>query len=526
MSLFKKEEKCGTLTDPRDDNVYKTVMIGKQVWMAENFNLDVLKGSWIYNSIPQNAETYGRLYTPLMAKRVRPAGWHLPDDYEWEELIRYLGGHKLAGGKLKEAGTTHWKPPNKGATDEVGFCALPGGTIEGGHNRGLNEWTSFWSSSNPTSGATGANAWTLYSSEKEILKEIKRMGIRLIGPNCMGVYSPASGISFGYEFPKESGPLGMFFQSGGAATEFVRYANLRGIRFSKVISYGNALDLNESDFLEYFTHDTETKVIASYMEGTKDGQRFVDTLHKATSVKPVVILKAGRGTAGSRAAASHTAAMAGSSKMWESALLQAGAIQARTMDELLDLVVSFCFTKPILGNSVGIVGGGGGRSVLSADIWEEAGFYLKPLPSAIREEIKKTTQETWWNWVENPVDVSIMPDQYLRGNLLRSRAKNPEYDLIIVNVTVESPRGKEQLIASIKEEADDIIQVKEEGKKPVAAVLNTGPLGIEDFENWRWRLIAEQKSRLIAAQVPVFSSVGQAAETLSRVAQYYQKRKS
>ncbi|MDY6843103.1 MAG: CoA-binding protein [Thermodesulfobacteriota bacterium] len=362
--------------------------------------------------------------------------------------------------------------------------------------------------------------------EKEILKEIRRMGIRLIGPNCMGVYSPASGISFGYEFPKESGPLGMFFQSGGAATEFVRYANLRGIRFSKVISYGNALDLNESDFLEYFTHDTETKVIASYMEGTKDGQRFVDTLHKATSVKPVVILKAGRGTAGSRAAASHTAAMAGSSKMWESALLQAGAIQARTMDELLDLVVSFCFTKPILGNSVGIVGGGGGRSVLSADIWEEAGFYLKPLPSAIREEIKKTTQETWWNWVENPVDVSIMPDQHLRGNLLRSMAKNPEYDLIIVNVTVESPRGKEQLIASIKEEADDIIQVKEEGKKPVAAVLNTGPLGIEDFENWRWRLIAEQKSRLIAAQVPVFSSVGQAAETLSRVAQYYQKRKS
>ncbi|UCD85254.1 MAG: CoA-binding protein, partial [Deltaproteobacteria bacterium] len=207
--------------------------------------------------------------------------------------------------------------------------------------------------------------------EEKILREARKLGIRLIGPNCMGIYCPKEGLSFGYDFPAEPGSVGVVFQSGGAATEFVRYASLRGVRFSKVISYGNALDLTETDFLQYLSKDPETEVIVSYIEGVKDGKRFLSALREAASAKPVIVLKAGRGVAGTRAVASHTASLAGSLRIWEGVMNQAGAVQANTLEEGIDLAVSFCFLPPFSGRRVGIVGGGGGKSVLSADEWEK-----------------------------------------------------------------------------------------------------------------------------------------------------------
>ena len=189
--------------------------------------------------------------------------------------------------------------------------------------------------------------------EREILRQAKKLGLRLIGPNCMGIYYPKEGISFGYDFPTEPGPLGMFFQSGGASTEFIHYASLRGIRFSKVISYGNALDLDETDFLQYLSQDAETKVIASYMEGVKDGKRFLQALRQVSSTKPVIVLKSGRGIAGTRAVASHTASLAGSFQIWEMAIRQAGAVLVHTLEEMIDVAMSFCWLPPVLGQGLG-----------------------------------------------------------------------------------------------------------------------------------------------------------------------------
>lgn len=354
--------------------------------------------------------------------------------------------------------------------------------------------------------------------EKEILREAKRLGIRLIGPNCMGIYCPKEGLSFGYDFPTEPGSVGAFFQSGGASTEFVRYASLRGIRFSKVISYGNALDLDETDFLQYLFKDQETKVIASYIEGVKDGRRFLSALREAASSKPVIVLKAGRGSAGTKAVASHTASLGGSRKTWETAIRQAGAIQVRTLEEMVDLVVSFCFLPPILGTRVGIVGGGGGKSVLSADEWEEAGFDVAPLSPEIREEIRRRVPEIWWDWIGNPVDVSIMPDSAwitgLTGDIMRMMASGSYFDLLITNLTVDAPFGGAELTALISKEVEDVIELKKTGEKPLAVVLNTGSLGIEDFEDWRWKFLAEQNSRLISSQIPVYPTTSQAARAI------------
>lgn len=366
--------------------------------------------------------------------------------------------------------------------------------------------------------------------EIEVLRRARGLGIRLIGPNCMGIYYPKEGIAFAYDFPTEPGSVGMFLQSGGAATEFIQYASLRGIRFSKVISYGNALDLNEADFLEYLSQDHETGIIASYIEGVKDGRRFLRGLRRAALLKPVIILKAGRGSAGARQAASHTAALAGSLKTWETAIRQAGAIQARTLEEMMDLVVSFYFLPPILGTRVGILGGGGGRSVLSADEWEEAGFSVVPLPPEIEEEIKKTLPELWWGWIRNPVDVSIFPEEALTtnlgGNILRMMAQSPHFDLLIANITMGGPFSGTEFADMLKRQVAEILDIKRSGTKPVAVILNTGALGPEDFDDPRWRSLAEQKANLIAAKVPVYSTADQAANAIMRRVNYFQRKEA
>jgi len=118
----------GTFSDSRDGQTYKWVKIGNQVWMAENLSYDAGDGCWFYDDDKSDYKKYGRLYDWETAQKACPPGWHVPSDAEWTELIDYLGGTIVAGGKMKEAGTTHWDSPNTGATNESGFSALPGGS--------------------------------------------------------------------------------------------------------------------------------------------------------------------------------------------------------------------------------------------------------------------------------------------------------------------------------------------------------------------------------------------------------------
>jgi uncharacterized protein (TIGR02145 family) len=130
--------------DPRDGKVYKTVQIGNQLWMAENLNYDAGLGSWIYDNDPSNANTYGRLYSYKISKKVCPTEWHLPNYTEMASLIGYLGGPASAGGKMKETDTIYWKYPNTGATNISGFSALPGGALTENVFANKREVTGFW----------------------------------------------------------------------------------------------------------------------------------------------------------------------------------------------------------------------------------------------------------------------------------------------------------------------------------------------------------------------------------------------
>jgi acyl-CoA synthetase (NDP forming) len=356
--------------------------------------------------------------------------------------------------------------------------------------------------------------------EQEILNKAKKAGIRLIGPNCMGLYYPREGISFAYDLPKDSGPVGMISQSGGGAAIFVAIAAMRGVRFSKVFSYGNGLDLTESDYLEYFAKDPDTKIIAMYIEGVKDGRRFYNVLNRVAKEKPVIITKGGRGKSGVRTVSSHTASLAGSYKTWETAVLQCGAVPAKSYEEMADLVATFRFLPPIKGPRVGMSGGGGGPSVLAADEVDEEGLDLVPLPEEIREKIK-TKAPLLWDWIDNPIDVSILGNLGVTNlEILEMMAADNNYDFLIGNISEVPLGGKKGTSLRFGPEIKGYKALRETFKKPVLVVINEKSLGIEDFDHWRWRLTGEMRSQLVEAQIPFYPTVSRAVRAAGKYLNY------
>ena len=241
--------------------------------------------------------------------------------------------------------------------------------------------------------------------EAELAEVARRNGIRILGPNCMGIYCPKSRLSFRPAFPKERGPVGVISQRGGNSIYLVRQAALRGVRFSKVISYGNASDIDESDLLEYLANDPDTKIIALYIEGIKDGKRFRRVMEEATKEKTVILLKGGATEGGARAAAGHTAALAGSRATWDALCKQLGIISVSSIEEMIDVLVTLLFLPLPDGRNVLLFGAGGGASVLIADEFESRGLKVPPIPKEIVAQIREFTPIAG-NILRNPVDYS------------------------------------------------------------------------------------------------------------------------
>jgi len=360
--------------------------------------------------------------------------------------------------------------------------------------------------------------------EEAIKNEAQKLGIRLIGPNCMGIYHPKERISFNHELCMEPGTVGAIVQSGGLAGEIVRLAALRGVRFSKAVSYGNAADLNETDFLEYFLWDHETKVILMYIEGVRDGEKFFKALRRATRIKPVLILKGGRSRAGIKSAASHTASIAGSMDTWHVVFRQTKAIQAKNLNELLDLSVAFHFLPPITGKRVGIVGGGGGKSILCSDEFEEAGLEVIPFPKEIIKFLESRNPGIA-RWLGNPVDASILDSINMKSiDMLRCMADSPAFDLLSINASEDSFYFGDLWIEFIEREVHGSLIVNRDRLKPVIAVMGNPEIGSSQVENWRWQALFRFREQLIKDGIPVFSSPGRAAAAISKLVDYYRYR--
>ena len=351
--------------------------------------------------------------------------------------------------------------------------------------------------------------------ERRMLETARKGGLRIIGPNCIGSFCPAAGVQLG---PTPLGKIGLpgtvsfVSQSGGIAAKLLEYGVARRIHFSKGISVGNCIDLDTSDFLDYFTRDEETHFIAAYLEGTRYGRRLYESLRRASAAKPVVIWKGGRTEAGAAAARSHTGSLASSAPVWSAMLHQAGVIEARNLEELADCLLLLQQLGPIRTRNVGIVGGladgGGGISVSGSDACNDNDLAVPPLGDATRGRLLDLIGDVG-SILRNPVDIS--PAQF-RGldvlyETMRVIASDEAIDTLLLQEDVDimhSFLGVEETRAV----NEFLVQLPRQTGKPLVVVL---PVGSTE----QYRVDVEQQ--FLAAGIPVFPTMARAARAIALV---------
>ncbi len=294
-------------------------------------------------------------------------------------------------------------------------------------------------------------------AENELLKIARKYQMRLIGPNCMGFYCPETRLSFFPALPTESGPLGFISQSGSIANIMAFNSMLKGIHFSKSISYGNGIDLGFNDFLEYLGNDPNTNLIACYMEGIDDGRRFIELVKKIK--KPIIIWKVGDTPAGSKAAHSHTGSLCGNNILWNNVFNQYGVIRVHNLEEMVSLIQAFINPMPVKNCRVAIISGPGGPAVSSADACEMNNLKLADLTKESKMKLKEYIPE-FGSSISNPIDISLQAtfDPILEKKTYEIVGKDPNVDMMFIYLTMLTPRY------------EDLISLQEEISKPIVLV--------------------------------------------------------
>ncbi len=239
--------------------------------------------------------------------------------------------------------------------------------------------------------------------ERDIVRIASQGGLRLVGPNCMGHFNTANNFStLRMGIPISSGGIGVISQSGGFAMHILMSGIAMGAGFSKFVSVGNEADLHFEDFLGYLAQDDDTKVITGYIEGLRKGRDFIRLAAETTRKKPIVVVKVGRTEAGSKAARSHTSAIAGSDMIYDAMFRQTGVIRVDEVEEIFD-VASALLRQPLpKGNRVGILTGGGGFGCVTSDACGRLGLDVAPLSPHTIEQINAVLPARWPH--ANPVD--------------------------------------------------------------------------------------------------------------------------
>ncbi len=297
--------------------------------------------------------------------------------------------------------------------------------------------------------------------ERELIDIAKNYGIRLIGPNCLGVIDTATPLnaSFAAGMPP-SGPIAFMSQSGALGTAVLDIAMAGRIGFSKFVSLGNKADVSEIDLLEAWGDDVDSDVILIYVEGVPDGQKFIEVARQVTRHKPVVAIKSGVTASGSRAVSSHTGSLAGSEAAYKAAFRQAGVIRAASMEAVFDYARAFAYQPLLQGDRIGIVTNAGGPGILATDALEHAGLEIPRLSSETVEAL--TDYLPGAASAANPVDVlgDALADRYQHA--VRLVLNDPNVDGLIVVVTP-------QAMTEIKETAHAVGQMSQESDKTVLA---------------------------------------------------------
>jgi acyl-CoA synthetase (NDP forming) len=344
---------------------------------------------------------------------------------------------------------------------------------------------------------------------QRILTEMAdKANFHLIGPNCMGIYNPGMGIRQSMmQRTGFVGTVGFISQSGTHAIAFSEEAYQQGLDINKSVSFGNGIVLDSTNYLEYFGRDDGIKAVGMYLEGVRDGRRFLETLKKVASRKPVVIWKGGRTEEGGRAIASHTGSLSVPMAVWDAAIKQCGAVGVMGLQELVDALKAIQYMSPVYGNRVGITGGSGGQSVAIADVFAESGLKVPTLAQESYDEL-----DTFFTLIgggyRNPIDTgNVNRRQMKRIMEILERDENIDNLVLLTSVNPRMAGQIDQLIAMLTE-------MRAHTPKPMSVVFAT--FGYENAEAAR-----EVAQKLRDGGIPTFPSLERGARAMKNALDYH-----
>ena len=337
--------------------------------------------------------------------------------------------------------------------------------------------------------------------EKEVARIARSGGVRVIGPNCLGVIAPNARLnaSFGGELP-QVGNIGFLSQSGALLAAILDMANASGIGFSKLISMGNKVDVDELDLIAALGQDPETKVIAGYLESIDDGDAFVTAAESISRIKPILLMKSGGTGAGAKAASSHTGSLAGLETAYECAFERSGIVRCPSIQAQFDYAQAFAYQPLPAGDRVAVVTNAGGPGIMAADAIEREGLTFAQLTDETRTKLAEYLPAA--ANVQNPIDVlgDALADRYEVAT--RLVLEDPDVDVAIVVLT---PQVMTQTTAT----ADAVVKVSQEfpGKTLMACFM--GANQVEDAI----RILRK-------GEIPQYSTPESAVQTITVMCNY------
>ena len=340
--------------------------------------------------------------------------------------------------------------------------------------------------------------------EQALVENARRYGLRFIGPNCLGLMRPDTGLNCTFNKGSAShGKIALVSQSGALCTAILDWAAANNIGFSAVVSTGISADTDFGDVLDYLVSDPKTKSILLYIEGIHDARSFMSGLRAAARVKPVIALKVGRHMSGSRAAMSHTGALVGSDDVFESALRRAGVVRGLRIGDLFSAATTLTSVFSVKGERLAIVTNGGGPGVMATDRVTDLGMSLAELTEATLNRLNKVLPETWSQ--ANPVDVigDATPERYARA--VEICMSDPGVDGLLVILTPQAMTDPAAVARSL-------VKLGASNHKPLLACW------MGDIQ------VAEGRRILRDANVPTFHTPEAAVEAFSYLVNYYRNQ--
>jgi len=326
-------------------------------------------------------------------------------------------------------------------------------------------------------------------AEKKMAEVARGEKMRLIGPNCMGMGSAASKLyaSLNFTIPKP-GNVSIVSQSGTLATFITIEASRQGVGINKYVSSGNEADLHLEDFLSYYADDPETKVVATFIEGVRDGRRFMDVSKRITKNKPFIVIKGGTTEIGAAAASSHTGSLSGSNYVFDAVCRQAGIIRVSNYMEMIDLLRAFSFSSLPKGRNVGMVSSQGGMGVLAADACVKYGLNLPKLTKGSMNELNSFLPYMWSH--KNPIDITggtmdptaftrslevLLQQRDIQSVLCLAPIYSSYFDTVRAQISNDMRDISElipaEMIEAVDEAAvDDLVKLKKKYNKPIVGI--------------------------------------------------------